>query len=218
LVKAGAEAVGAGDDHAIINAEFHERVADSADLREEVLVRHGHLAVLVAALLFVRDLVLDLDAAGARFDELLGEEIGRLGIAETGVDVRDDRHDVRFVLVDLVQQAVRVDRVTRSLRRIELAEQHAQFTRIGLTQEGVELFDQRRNAGLLVHRLVGQRAEFAAQRGNHPARKVEVAALGRAEVLLDGDHLLLADEAVPAGRATACTWPDPRHRRPCRRA
>ena len=49
-----------------------------------------------------------------------------------------------------------------------------------------------------MHRLVGQRAELAAQRGDHPARQVEVAALGGAEMLLDRDQLLLADEAVPA--------------------
>jgi hypothetical protein len=49
-----------------------------------------------------------------------------------------------------------------------------------------------------VHRLVRQRAELGAQRSNHPARQVQVAAVGAVEVLLDGDHLLLADEAVPA--------------------
>src|SRR5690606_35418310 len=54
------------------------------------------------------------------------------------------------------------------------------------------------NAGLLVHRLVRQRTEFGAQCCNHPARKIEIATLSGAEMLLDGDHLLLADEAVPA--------------------
>src|SRR3546814_17718375 len=55
-----------------------------------------------------------------------------------------------------------------------------------------------RSAGLFVHRLVGQRTELAAQRGDHPARQIDVAALGGAEMLLDRDHLLLRDEAVPA--------------------
>ena len=74
----------------------------------------------------------------------------------------------------------------------------SELTGVGLPQEGVELLDQRRHRGLLVHRLVGQRAELGAQRGDHPAREIEVAALGRAEMLLDRDQLLLGDEAVPA--------------------
>ncbi len=82
---------------------------------------------------------------------------------------------------------------------VELAEEVAQLALVGLAQEGVDLGDQRGHGGLLVHRLVGQRAELGAQRGDHPARQVDVAALGRAtEMLLDRDHLLLGDEAVPA--------------------
>ena len=65
-------------------------------------------------------------------------------------------------------------------------------------QERVQLADQRADRGLFVHRLVRQRAELGAQRGDHPAGQVQVAAFGAVEVLLDGDHLLLADEAVPA--------------------
>src|SRR3546814_5081486 len=74
------------------------------------------------------------------------------------------------------------------------AEQAAEFAGIGLTQEGVDFLDQRRDAGLFVHRLVGQRTEFAAQRGDHPAREIDIAALDGAEMLLDRDHLLLRDE------------------------
>jgi hypothetical protein len=62
LGEAGAERVGAGDDDAVIDAELEEGVAAWPDLGEEVLVRNGDLAVLVAALLLVRDLVLDLEA------------------------------------------------------------------------------------------------------------------------------------------------------------
>jgi hypothetical protein len=87
---------------------------------------------------------------------------------------------------------------SQRLGRVQLAEQAAQFAGIGLAQEGVQLFDQGRDGGLLVHRLVRQRAEFRTQRGDHPARQVEVAAVGAVEVLLDRDHLLLADETVPA--------------------
>jgi hypothetical protein len=65
---------------------------------------------------------------------------------------------------------------------------------------GVELLDQGRHGGLLVHGLVRQGAEVRAQGGDHPARQVEVLPVGVAEVLLDGDQLLLADEAVPAAQ------------------
>ena len=200
LGQAGAERVGAGDDDAVVDAEFEEGVAAGADLGEEVLVRHGDLAVLVAALLLVGDLVLDLQRAGARLDHLLGEQVGRFGVAEAGVDVGDDRHDVGLEVVDLVDQLLFLRLVAGLAGRVEVAEQAAEFARVGLAQEGVELFDQRRHRGLLVHRLVGQRAELGAQRGDHPAGEVEVAALGRAEVLLDRDQLLLADEAVPAAQ------------------
>ena len=45
-----------------VDAQLEEGVAAGADLGEEVLVRHRDLAVLVAALLLVGDLVLDLQA------------------------------------------------------------------------------------------------------------------------------------------------------------
>ncbi|WP_272886952.1 hypothetical protein [Phenylobacterium aquaticum] len=51
-----------------------------------------------------------------------------------------------------------------------------------------------------MHRLVGQGAEFRTQGRDHPAGQVEVLPIGGAEVLLDRDHLLLADEAVPAAQ------------------
>ena len=63
----------------------------------------------------------------------------------------------------------RLDFVARVARLVELAEQPAEFARVGLAQEGVEFGDQRGDGGLLVHRLIGQGAEFAAQRGDHPA-------------------------------------------------
>ena len=100
LGQAGAERVGARDDDAVVDAQLEEGVAAGADLREEVLVRDGDLAVLVAALLLVGDLVLDLERAGAGLDHLLGEQVGRLGVAEAGIDVGDDRHDVGLVIVD----------------------------------------------------------------------------------------------------------------------
>jgi hypothetical protein len=70
--------------------------------------------------------------------------------------------------------------------------------RIRLTQEGVELFDQRRHRGLLVHRLVGKRSELGAKGCDHPAGEVQIAAIGGAEMLLHRNQLLLGDEAMPA--------------------
>ncbi len=152
----------------------------------------------MAALLLVGDLVLDLQRAGARLDHLLGEQIGRLGIAETGVDIGDDRHDMGFMPVDRGLDAPRLDLVAALLGGIELVEHHPQLAGIGLLEEGIDLANQPRDAGFLVHRLVGKGAEIAAQRGDHPARQVEIAAFGGAEMLFDRDHLLLCDEAVPA--------------------
>ena len=196
LGQAGAERVGTGHDQALVHAQFEEGVTHGADLGEEVFMRHGDLAVLVAALLFVGHLVFDLDAAGACLDHLLGHQVSRFGIAETGVDVGDDRHHVGDVVVDLF-----LDRcLGGAFGGVELAEQAAQFARIGLAQEGVQLADQGGDGGFLVHRLVRQRAELGTQGGDHPARQVEVAAVGAVEVLLDRDHLLLADETVPAAQ------------------
>ena len=103
-----------------------------------------------------------------------------------------------LVIVDLVLDALSLHLVAGFAGRVQIAEQHAEFAGVGLAQEGVELLDEGRHGGLLMHGLVGQRAEFGAQRRDHPARQIEIAPLGRAEMLLDGDHLLLADETMPA--------------------
>src|SRR3546814_6476263 len=87
LGQARAEAVGARHDDAVLDAEFHEGVAAGTDFRDEILVRDGDLTVLMAALFFVRDLIFDLERAGAGFDPLLGEQTGRLGITEARVTV-----------------------------------------------------------------------------------------------------------------------------------
>ena len=201
LRQAGAERVGAGHDDAVFDAQFEERVAAGANLREEHLVRHGDLAVLVAALLFVRDLVFDLQGAGARLDHLLGEQIGRLGIAEAGVDVGDDRHDVGLEIVDLFDQLLFLRLVAGLAGGVDGAEDVVELAGVRLAEEGVELLDQRRHRGLLVHRLVGQRTELGAKRCDHPAGEIQIAAIGlAAEMLLDRNQLLLRDEAMPAAQ------------------
>ena len=49
-----------------------------------------------------------------------------------------------------------------------------------------------------MHRLIGKRAELRAERGNHPAREVDVTFIGGAVMFLDSYHLLLSDESMPA--------------------
>src|SRR5690606_24499282 len=165
---------------------------------EEVGVRNGHFTVLVAALLLVGNLVLDLDAASACFDHALGQQVGGFRVAETGVDVGDDRYDVGLVVVDLVLDFSRLGVVASFASGILGSEQQVQFAAVSLTEEGVQLFDQVGNGCLLVHRLVRKRAEVGTQGCNHPAGQVEVTLVGGLQVLLDGDQLLLADETVPA--------------------
>ena len=198
LREAGTQRVGAGHDDAVFDAQFEEGMAAGANFRQEHLVRHSHLAVLVAALLFVGDLIFDLQRARACFDHLLGEQIGRLRIAETGVDVGNDGHDMGLEVVDLFDQRLFLRLVARLASGVEGAEDIVELAGVRLTEEGVELFDQRRHRGLLVHRLIRKRSELGAKCCDHPAREIQIAAIGLAEMLLDRNQLLLRDEAMPA--------------------
>src|SRR5690606_18617453 len=147
------------------------------DLGQEVSVRNGDFTVLVATLLLVRYLVLDLDTAGTGFDHLLGQQVGSFGVTETGIDVGNDRHDVGFVVVDLLDQFFRLGVVTSVFSVFQGTEQVVKFPGVGLTQEGVQLFDQTGNRSLLVHGLIRQRAELGTQGRNHPAGQVQVTTL-----------------------------------------
>ena len=142
LGQAGTQGVGTRNDHAVVDAQLEERVANGSDLGEEVGVRNGHFTVLVAALLLVGNLVLDLDAAGAGFDHALGQQVGGFRVTETSVDVGNDRHDVSFVVVDLVLYLGSLGLVASCASRVQGGEQQVQFAAVGLTQEGVQLFDQ----------------------------------------------------------------------------
>ena len=48
-----------------------------------------------------------------------------------------------------------------------------------------------------MHRLVRQGAEVGPERGDHPAGQINIPPVGRAKMLLDGDHRLLGDEPMP---------------------
>ncbi len=158
---------------------------------------NGDLTVLVTALLLVGYLVLDLDGAGTRLDHLARQQVGRFSVAETGIDVSNDRNDVRLEVVDFFLYRLLGTFIAGLARGIQFAEQAAQLAGISLAQEGIQLFDQIRHRGFLVHGLVGQRAKLRAQCCNHPTGEVQVALAGVTEVLLDSNQLLLADKAVP---------------------
>ena len=66
-----------------------------------------------------------------------------------------------------------------------MTEDIVELAGVRLTDEGVELFDQRRHRGLLVHRLIGKRSELGAKCCDHPAGEIQIAAIGRTEMLLD---------------------------------
>src|SRR5690554_1554196 len=128
VARTGAQGVGTGNDHAVVNAQFQEGVANCVDLGQEVGVRNGYLAILVTALLLVGNLVLDLDAAGTRFDHLLGQQVGGFLVAEAGVDVGDDRYNVGFEVVDLVQDLLFLGLVAGFAGFVQGGEQQVQLT------------------------------------------------------------------------------------------
>src|SRR5690606_10968494 len=200
LGQAGTQGVGTSNDYTVVDTQFQEGVANGSDLGEEVGMRNGNFAVLVAALLLVGYLVFDLDAAGTCFDHALGQQVGGFRVTETGIDVGNDRHDVGFEVVDLVLDLGSLGMVASVTGSVQSGEQQVQFAAVSLTQEGVELFDQVGDGGLLVHRLIRQRAEVGTQGSDHPAGQVEVALVGGLQVLLDRNQLLLTDEAVPAAQ------------------
>ena len=51
-----------------------------------------------------------------------------------------------------------------------------------------------------MHALVGQWAKLRAQRGNHPTRQIDVAAISGLLVLLNAHHDLLRHKAMPAAK------------------
>ena len=161
-------------------------------------MRNGYFTVLVATLLLVRHLVFDLDAASTRFDHALGQQVSGFCVTETSVDVGNNRHNVSLVVVDLALQLSRFSSVASVTSSIQLTEQATQLTGVGLTQEGVQFFDQTGYRSLLVHGLIRQRAEVGTQGGNHPTGQVQVTTLGVTQVLFDGNQFLLTDETVPA--------------------
>ena len=131
-------------------------------------MRHGNFAVLVAALFFIGNLVFDLNAAGAGFNHFFRQQICGFRIAETGVDVGDNRYDMGFKTVDFGKNILLSGFVAGRTGFIKRAKQQIQFAGIRLAQEAVDFLNQPRHRGFLVHGLVGQRAELRTHRRHHP--------------------------------------------------
>ena len=172
LREISTQGIGAGNDDAIVYAEFEECITNCMQFGHEVFMRNGDLAGLVSTLLGIGHLVLDLDGAGACLDHLLGEEVSGFFVAETGIDVGDDRHNVRLEIIDLRHDLRDVCALGTCF--VEFGKEVPQFACIGLFEEGVDLFDQRWNGCFFVHALVGQRAEFRSQGSDHPAGQVDI--------------------------------------------
>ncbi len=132
LGQASTQGVSTGNDNTVVYTQLQERQANRVDLGQEVGVRNSYFTVLVATLLLVRYLVLDLDTASTGFDHLLGQQVGRFGVTETSVDVGNDRHNVGFVVVDLLDQLSSLGAVASFFSFVQGAEQVVQFPCVSL--------------------------------------------------------------------------------------
>ena len=205
LGEAGTEGVGTSNDHTVVDTQLKKGVADGVDLGIEVFVRNRDLAVLMTALLGIAHLVFNLDATCASFDHLLGQQVTGFFVAEARIDIGDDRHDMGFEVVDRAERVGLGRSVASGTGFVEVTVDLVELTGVGLLEEVIELSDELRHNGLLVHGLIRKWTEVGAHCCDHPAGQVQVTASGGAVVLLDSDHLLLADEAVPAAQALGVT-------------
>ncbi len=135
-------------------------------------MRNGHFAILVTALFCVRYLVFNLDTAGARLDHFLGEKISCFFITKARINICNNRHNMRFKIVNFSQS--RVDITAGFPRLIQIHKKMPQFARIGLLQKCVDLVDQCGNGCFFMHALVGERPKFGAQSRNHPATQIDI--------------------------------------------
>ena len=105
-------------DSASFSAELQEGVANRADFGDEIRMRYRDLPVLVTALLLVGYLILNLNRTGTRLNHPARKKIGRLFVAESCVDVCNDRDHMGLELIDLVNDALHLDLVTAGACRI----------------------------------------------------------------------------------------------------
>ena len=124
----GAERVGARDEDRRHLADVG-REPRRGQRAHELARRDEHLAAEMAALLFRRELVLEMDAGGAGLDEGLHQLEGVQRPAEAGLRIRDDRGEPVAPIVgalrrlDLIRTAKRVvqstDEGRRARRRVQ---------------------------------------------------------------------------------------------------
>ena len=109
LRQPSAKAIGARDNYAIIHTQLFKGHANGAQLLNKVFSWNRYLAILMATLFCIRHLIFNLDAARPGLDHFLGKQIGRMHIAKPSINIRDDRSDIRLVIIDLLN-----DRLTLS--------------------------------------------------------------------------------------------------------
>ena len=118
LGESRAQRIGARDDDAVFDTQLEECVADCADFGDEIRMRYRDLPVLVAALLLVGYLILNLNRTGTCLNHPARKKIGRLFVAESCVDVCNDRDHMGLELIDLVNDALHLNLVTAGACRI----------------------------------------------------------------------------------------------------
>ncbi len=116
---------------------------------------YGDFAVLMTALFDIGNLVFNLNAAGACFDHLFGQQVGCFLVAKPCIDVRYNRHHMGLKMINFVSNVFFLDIVSISQRFIQFLEKMPQFTGISLLEKAIQLLDQFRNRGFFMDRLIG---------------------------------------------------------------
>ena len=104
---------------------------------------HGDFAVLVAALLFVGNLIFDLQSACASFNHFLSQKICGLGVAKACIYVGNNGYDMRFVVLDFGHGGRFARRIILAAGVVEITEQNVEFAAISLAQERIKFFNER---------------------------------------------------------------------------
>ena len=107
LSETCAEGICARDDDSVFDTKLEKGIANCTNFGEKLLVRNGNLAVLMAALLCIRHLVLELNRTGTSLDHSLSQKIRCLFVAEPSVYVCNDRHYMCLIVIYLFLYSLR---------------------------------------------------------------------------------------------------------------
>ena len=157
------------------------------------------------ALLFVGHLILNLDCAGTRLNHFLSQQVCGFLVTKAGINICNDWHHVSLKLINLLGEALNLYLVASLFRCIQLAEQPAKLTGIGLAQKGVQLLNQTGDRRFFVHGLVGEWPKFRAKSRDHPPREIQIFFIRGTEMLLNGNQFLLADKPMPTAKGLCVT-------------